>query len=286
MGEWGEDMAFSFRNRAGVVGLVAIVMAALTLAAAAQTTTQTLPQPTKLFQELAALLVVVVLLESAMATIFQWRVYRMLFNARAVKTIMMVIAGWLVVTLFDYDIFARILSLAGVAPAPAADNTLQIRSDGFSDFMSALILAGGSAGVNSVMRQFGFRSPVSDENAPPPLKEDEAWLSITVVRKTAVGAIEVRLDEIAAAPEERPALLGVLDDRPALGKVFGMLFASPGRIPSYGGRKVKVGQDYRIAVAGRRKSKDNPSGEPELFDEDVYIGSFASRAVVDLVVRI
>jgi hypothetical protein len=254
--------------------------------ASAETATQGLPEPTKLFNELVALLVVVVLLESAMATIFQWRVYRMLFNARAVKTIFMVVAGWFVVTLFDYDIFARILSLAGVAPAEAVGDTVKIRTSGFSAFMSALVLAGGSAGVNHLMRQFGFRSPIVDENAPPPLMEDEAWLSITVVRRAAVGAVEVRLDEIPAAPEELPALLGVLDDRSALSKVFGMLFASPGRIPSYGGRKVKVGQDYRIAVAGRRKPAGNASGEIEPFEEDVYVGRFASRAVIDFVVRI
>ena len=174
---------------------------------------QGFPQAEKLLIELLALLVVVTVLESAMSTIFQWRVYRMIFNARAVKTIVMVTAGWAVATYFDYDVFSRILALTGVDPAPVGSDGLALRSGWFSKFMSALVLAGGSAGINNLLKSFGFRSPVAEESAAPPLKEDEAWISITVRRARAVGAVHVHVDETVADHQPLPALLGVLDNR-------------------------------------------------------------------------
>ncbi len=247
---------------------------------------QGFPKAEKLFTEIIALLVVTTVLESALATIFQWRVYQMLFNARAVKSIVMVVVGWGVVTLFDYDIFARILSLAGVGPAETDPKVLSVRkSDAFSIAMSALVLAGGSAGINTLLKRLGFRSPIQDEAAPV-LKEDEAWISVTVLRKRAVGSVQIHLDEIAAAPEDAPALLGVVDDRWAITKVLEMIFAVPGRVPSYGGRKVKVGQAYRIVATGFRKPEGAAPGESERFREEIYAGRFASRAVIDLVATV
>ncbi len=240
----------------------------------------------KLLTELLALFVVVTILESAMTTIFQWRVYRMLFNARAVKSVVMVLVGWGVVSLFDYDVFSRILALAGVGAAEVGAETLKTRPSGFSTAMSALVLAGGSAGVNTLLRQFGFRALSSEEGTAPPLKEDEAWVSITIRRNRAIGAVRVHLDEIATAADEAPALLGVVDDRWAITKVFEMMLATPGRVPSYGGRKVKVGQSYRITATGLKKPDNGAAGEPEPFREEIYAGRFASRAIIDLVAKI
>lgn len=245
--------------------------------------TQSLPQPEKLLTELLALLVVVTILESAMSTIFQWRVYRMLFNARAVKTVFMVAVGWAVVNFFSYDIFSRIVTLAGVGPGSVSGATITVQSNWFSNLMSALVLAGGSSGINSLLKSFGFRSPVQEEAAAPPLKEDEAWISISVLRKKAIGGVNIHVDEVASGGDEPPALLGVLDERSALSKVKEMIFAARGRVPSYGGRKVKIGPTYRILATGQRLDSD---GAPSAFSEEIYYGRFASRAVIDLVVTI
>lgn len=268
---------------------ILLVMAASLLATSAfaqELKQQGFAHADKLLTELLALFIVVTILESAMSTIFQWRVYRMLFNARAVKTIFMIAAGWGVVRLFDYDVFSRILALAGVGKAEVLADTLKVSSSGYSVFLSSLVLAGGSAGINTLMQALGFRSAVQGEAQAPPLKEDEAWVSITIRRKRAIGAVLVHMDEIAAPKQESPSLLGVLDDRWAITKVFEMLLATPGRVPSYGGRKVKVGQSYRISASGIRVAESGAGAAPEPFQAEIYVGRFASRAVIDLVVTI
>src|SRR6188768_4014024 len=53
----------------------------------------------------AALAVIALVIESALATIFQWRVYRMVFNNRSTKTLVMIAVALIVVMAFGYDIF-------------------------------------------------------------------------------------------------------------------------------------------------------------------------------------
>lgn len=67
----------------------------------------------KLLGELTGLFVVATVMESALALLFQWRLYREFFNGRAVKTVVMVAVGYAVATQFNYDIFDRIVRLAG-----------------------------------------------------------------------------------------------------------------------------------------------------------------------------
>ncbi len=87
------------------------------------------------------LLAVVLVLEPALAALFQWRVYRMAFNARALKTPIMFVVGLLIVMVAQYNPMDQILSaVAGAAtgdvavlrispPAPAAITPLRLGED-------------------------------------------------------------------------------------------------------------------------------------------------------------
>lgn len=275
-----------YRSWIGAGRLLAVLLASP--AAWAETIQkQGFPEPDKLLKELFVLLLVVTLMESAMTTIFQWRLYRLLFNARAVKTIVMVLVGWSIVRLFNYDAFARILAVSGLGPAVQGEQTLAFVSSNYSAFLSALVMAGGTSGINTLFRSFGFRAQSDTEPALDPPREDEAWVSVTVRPVRAVGPIEVLFKEKPFDPADpQRAVVGVTDGRSLLRRVYETLIAVPGRIPNYGGRKVKTDKLYEISVRGRRRAAGANATTFEEFEQPVYSGAFASRAIVDLVVTV
>jgi hypothetical protein len=65
--------------------------------------------------------------------------------------------------------------------------------------LTAMIIAGGSAGVNRIFQSFGFR-PTSAQEAPPPphLADDQAWVSVTLLRDHAVGSADVLIKDAVA----------------------------------------------------------------------------------------
>jgi len=219
-------------------------------------------------KELFALFVVVTLMESALSTLFQWRAYRMLFNGRAWKTPIMFVAGLGLVWVAHYDPFGRLLDaakivkLAGSKPQP------------LNSMISALILAGGSAGVNSLFRAFGIRNNLTQE-APARPDNDKAWVSVLVRSKTFAGPFQV-LVERADGVTTAPPVAGTVRRESALAKEAILFFASPLRFPNYGGWEVDAEKPYRISIryeASKRETRSNV----------IFEGAFAPRAMVDLV---
>lgn len=269
------------------VGLLLAAVLASPAALAEEVQKQGFPETDKLLKELFLLLLVVTLMESAMTTIFQWRLYRLLFNARAMKTVLMVLVGWSIVRLFDYDVFARILAVAGLGTGVKSEKTLEFVSSTYSTGLSALIMAGGTSGINTLFRSFGFRPQPQEEPVLEPPKQDEAWVSVTIRQVRAVGPVEVLFREKPADPADpQRAVVGVTDGRSLFRRIYETLIAVPGRIPNYGGRKVTTDKLYEISVKGMRRAVVNNASTLEPFDEPVYSGAFASRAIVDLVVTV
>ncbi|MGX5845480.1 hypothetical protein ACWGTO_00220 [Mesorhizobium sp. PL10] len=240
------------------------------------------PNVGQLGTELAALAVIVLVVESALTTIFQWRLYRMLFNNRAVKTLVMVAVGLTVVLGFHYDIFARLVALVTSGTTPAT------WSGKVSTGLSALIIAGGSAGVNTLLQRLGIRSPVQAEPERPVLNKDQAWISIRVTRNTAVGPVQIAVRELAddAKAPATPALAGTLVERTFWETVREAFMADAMRFPSYGGRTVTSGKTYEILAVGMRLVPVNGVSQKEDFSVPVYTGSFASQAIVDFSVTV
>ncbi|MDT8854376.1 hypothetical protein RNZ50_04845 [Paracoccaceae bacterium Fryx2] len=227
-----------------------------------------------LLKALLGLFVAATVLEFALTVLFQWRVYREFLNGKAVKSLVAVAAGYLVVTGFDYDIFARIMGLAGGTGEGSA----------LSLVLSAFILAGGSAGVNELMRKLGLRPPnVLLEDRPKPA-ESKAWGSLRVVARRAVGPVLVQFDKVESPTQDEmalPALAGVIGARTCWLRFTSLFLGDNRRFPPSGGKTVDAGPVYRIAVSGRLRT-DDPDRPLEEFQYEVFRGRFAERAIIDL----
>lgn len=237
-----------------------------------------LPQSEKLLTELLGLFVTATVLESALTIIFQWRLYREFFNSRAVKTLVMIAVSFAVVKGFSYDIFARIVGLAG----GTGDSSLT------SQGLSALVLAGGSAAIYQLLKNLGFRPPVDppEERAKPP--ENQAWVSIKIIRREAIGPIRIHIDEVAQPSEDvlaRSALAGTIGGRPFWERLRGVFFADSMRFPPYGGQSVKANTVYRIVATGQTTNDSNGDPRPP-FEREIFNGRIAGRAIIDFTEKI
>ncbi len=233
---------------------------------------------TAIGKELATLFVAAVLLEGALATLFQWRAYRMLLNARAWKTPIMLFVSLLLVYVVDYDPFARLLATTRIVDKVPA------HAGFFTGIVSALILAGGSSGVNSLFRALGIRAP--NEDAPTAPSGGKGWVSVTVRPKsrTATARYNVIIETVGPPPAPAaiagpnpPAgpLAAVVSRQTPAARLRALFWPDPLRFPNNGGTEVTPGTVYRIwvDVAG-----DNPP--PAVL---VYEGTFIVGAIVDLV---
>ena len=226
----------------------------------------------KLLTELAGLFVVATIMESALSTIFEWRLYKEFFNGRAVKTLVMIGFGFAVVSAFNYDVFQRVISLAG---GSGGDGPL-------SRILSALVLAGGSAAVYQLFITLGLRPPSEPAALLPQPAESRAWFSVRIV--TDQNPIDVAFNYVRIkTPTDEdltaPAIAGVLrPPAPFLKHLERIFFADRTRFPAYGGITVEAGDVvYRITVTYVRAPKTPP------ITELVYQGRFANRAIVDFV---
>lgn len=225
---------------------------------------------------LTMLLVVATLLESAFTPIFNWRVFQTYLSARGVKTIIMVLASWLVVHYFKIDIMASLIAVYLDQTTPTLN--------WFSGLLTALILAGGSVGVFNLLYKLGYRTEQRAVDVDPrQLNENEAWIMVRVKRVRAVGQIQVHLRELgdAAADPTAPApIIGVIGRRPRLSE---LLFRNVDRFPPNGGYSVKTNTVYALTITGSRRklgSKSDEDLEPfELLEDRKFV--FGRRAIVD-----
>jgi hypothetical protein len=225
--------------------------------------------------ELGNLAIVVVFVESAMSALFNWRVYRAAFNHRALKTPIMVAVGLLIVLLFRYDVFARVLVEVGALPAPANGDP-DTAGNGLTALISAMVIAGGTSGINTLFQTLGLRSNLPDAPPPPTLRQDEAWISITVEGGAPGDRFLVAIEE--GAGDGLPVVAGAVEVRRFWQRVRDAWRTEANRFPSYGGRTLKAQTPYRITVLDTRTAE----APPKL----VFEGSFAPRAIVDFDVRL
>ena len=249
--------------------------AAQAAAAAAQTDAATAVQVaetgtsiyTASIAALTKLFVLAVLLESALSLIFNWRVFLEFFNRRAIKTVVMFVVSLIVVKTFDIDIVAELMKIYDQGSSPG---------DLMSTILTAMILAGGSSGVNNLFVALGFRSRSNEKTAQPPSKE--AWISILVHRENAAtGEVLVQVSEEASGTKATyEAIAGSVNARKKFRDLF---FPNRDRFPKSGGYKVKSGKVYKISVTGKDESGALLTGLGDTY-------SFAPRAIVDLDVEL
>jgi hypothetical protein len=183
------------------------------------------------FKALFVLFIVAVLVESGLALLFRWRPFLDYFDRRSMNALVSFAFSLLFVWLFRLDIVTSLINTYSVAQSPA-------NWAGF--LLTAMIIAGGSAGVNRIFRTLGFRAVSSEEQpAPPPLNNDEAWVAITMLRDRAKGSARVLINE---------AVVGTISGAsPKLG-FLRYFVRDKGRFPQTGGHTVKAGEECTIEV--------------------------------------
>jgi len=212
---------------------------------------------------LLKLFVLAVLLESALALLFNWRPFVALFNGRGVKPMFSFGAALFIVFTLEPATVATLLAEYRGGPLRPSDRDIAF-------ILEAMILAGGSSGVNRLLVGLGFRSRVPTEQVVQAPK-NEAWLSVGLRRTNAVGPVEVELQEGANL-----RLLGIIGQVPRPGRILSWFINDYGRIPPSGGYSVTPGTSYLI----RLKGKDS-SGAP-IRSPDWGPHALADRAVVDI----
>jgi hypothetical protein len=223
---------------------------------------------------LTMLFVIAVLLENALAVIFNWRVFLTYFSLRGVKTIVMVGVSLLIVWQFRIDVMANLIAVYQSSSSAPVKPT----SNPFTLFITALILAGGSAGINRIMVALGFRGDRQEEIAPKP-PANKAWISVRISRKEATSQVLVRVREIGPADANSPSPIAgeVAFKRPPLA---GLLFPDVNRFPANGGYTLLPNVVYSISV----ESKDNEGNNLIALNAQNYV--FAPSAIVDFFVTL
>jgi hypothetical protein len=219
----------------------------------------------------ATLFLIAVLLESALALVFNWRPFIETFNARATRPLVAFLVAWQLVAAFDYDAVTQLMDAAQKKIAPSAPATMGM-------ILTAAILAGGSAGVNTMLVALGFREVKTPVTVAPKVPPEHAWIAVNLDRKTEQGDLAVLIgasDGTGALP-----LAGVIGPsskpcRTALGRFF---LRQTGRFPAFGGYVVEPGKPCRVEVRNAASLATTP----------IYGVSFtpAPSAIIDLNVTV
>ncbi len=188
------------------------------------------------FKALFLLLVLATVLESALAILFNWRPFVETFNARAVKPVVSFLVAWLFVYMFNLDIVTSLARLVqrGVPPL---DDTGRV--------LTAMVIAGGSAGVNNLMVALGFRQVRNPETAVPKPPPNKGWISVSIVRTTEIrGPVTVGIG-VADGSGRVPVVASLkASTRPSL-RYF---LRDGGRFPGSGGYALQKGELVTVKV--------------------------------------
>lgn len=218
---------------------------------------------------LSKIAIVVVILESALSGFFNWRVYREVINQRAMKTPVMLGFGLAIGLVLDYDPLSQMLVAAGAQAAAAQGNWLTL-------LLSAMLLASGSSGINTLFRNLGLRETLPDMPNRPELDEAEAWVSLRVTGAAPGQRYQIALQEVEGEPGKLIAGTGA--NRRFWERVRTAFRNDAQRFPNFGGWTLTPRKLYRIEVID--------TAGPTAVAKYVYEGSFSPRAFVDLDVTV
>jgi hypothetical protein len=203
------------------------------------------------FKALFVLFVVALILESGLAVIFSWRPFIELFDARGVKTIVSVVFAYVFVEEFHLDIVARLINIYSTG-------TPSGMPVGFPDtFITALVLAGGSSGINNLLVSLGFRSVKTAEEKAPKPPPTAAWISVRLIRKAAKGRVQVLI-----GPAGTLLVAGTISGSSRNFPIVSYFLRDFGRFPTAGGFPVTPGAvTYEVMLSGVDASGGNLSSK-------------------------
>jgi hypothetical protein len=191
------------------------------------------------FKVLFFLFVLAILVEQGLAVIFNWRPFLLLFDAKGVRTIIAVGFAWIFVDHFDLDITSKLANIY----YPGSNYSISP----LGKFITALILAGGSSGVNNLLVALGFRSVKTAEQVTPKPARTEGWVAVTLRRQNAVGPVTALIGNPANGGPPAAGTITGTAPRAAFVRYF---LRDPARFPPSGGFSVPAGERCQITLAG------------------------------------
>jgi hypothetical protein len=234
---------------------------------------------------LFAMLVLAIILEAAFSVIFNWRVFLEFFDGRGVRTVVMFVAACLIVSGFHADFVASLLQVYGINATSTLETTV----------LTALVLAGGSASVNTLMVALNLRENRKVEDVRPKPPPTKAWVAIKIGRAATTISIEL-LQEVKPLADEATSqrLVGIVTGDNIwmrLGKYF---WRDVSRLPRSGGMEVDPDKSYTFILRGRTSTGDkfcDLSGRSltkigDTFDPAPQSYAFAAGSVVDFEVTL
>lgn len=218
---------------------------------------------------LAAIFALAAVLEAALAVIFAWPVFLDRINRRNTKMPISLAVGFVVAWGFELNLVNKL----GVAFG-AGSGGLPLW---FDSLISALLLAGGAAGVRNLMVSLGLAMPTAELERPPLPQSDKAWLSMRDARADRSGPLTIWLR--ATAPEaarREPFIVGSIAGGTKTPKGLARIFLpDKSRFPVVAGYAVDVGTTYDIYVQQEK-------GAPAVGSANWKDYSFGEKAIVDL----
>ena len=194
---------------------------------------------------LGALLVLAIVLESALALLFNWRPFLDTINRRATQPLISFIVAYVFVTKFDFDAVSALFSAYGNRP---------VQGGYMGPVITAMVIAGGSSAVNRLMQSLGFRATSEETARVPKPAPDKAWIAVTLRRKNAVGPVQVAMKPAAAAagPDRIigtiPGTAGGATTSPVT-RLFRYFLTAKDRFPPAGGHTVDP-DTYTMELVG------------------------------------
>lgn len=169
--------------------------------------------------------------------IFNWRPFIEYFDARGVKTVIAFAFSLFFVSIFDLDVTTRLVNIYSGINYP-------VNLPG--KFVTALVRAGGSSGVNNLLVALGFRSVRTVEQTTPRPPPTHAWISVRLIRKDAKGPVSV----LVGPPVAPLPVAGTIAGSSKGSSGLRYFIRDPGRFPTAGGYAVPADQTYQVQLQG------------------------------------
>ena len=188
-------------------------------------------------------LALALVLESALAVVFNWRPFLLYFDGRGIRTLISFGFGLTIAMSLGFDLVARLYE--GVQTTP-----LLRPADPVGYFLTALVLAGGSASVNTIFKGLGLRTVGTRDDVAPKPPPEQAWIAVSLNRKNAVGPVEVFVTDVSGVA----TLVGMITGNAHPPGLLRWLVRDDMRFPTAGGHALAGDADYAVSIAGKDRN--------------------------------
>lgn len=231
------------------------------------------PDVGKMATLLAGVFALAAVIEAALGVVFGWPVFLDWINRRNSKMPIALLVSGVVAWGFDLRLIHKLAAAFGAG----SGQNLPLW---FDALLSALILAGGAAGVRNLMVSLGLATPAAELDRPPRPPSNKAWLSVRDGReqteRSSALMIWLRAKDAAGQAVTPPRLIGRMEAQNRARTRLNVLFLTDrSRFPMVAGYAVGVGMVYDIYVEDNNAT---PTANP------IWSGvAFGEGAIIDLV---